>query len=86
MTANTSTPRELGYRFPAEWEPHAATWLAWPHNRDTWPGTFDRIVPQYARFARTIAEFEPAACAGWRRACDAFRRILARPPRQCDAP
>jgi len=27
------TPRELGYRMPAEWEPHSATWLAWPHNR-----------------------------------------------------
>ena len=32
------TPAALGYRMPAEWEPHAATWLAWPHNEDTWPG------------------------------------------------
>jgi agmatine deiminase len=30
------TPRQLGFRMPAEWEPQDATWLAWPHNRDTW--------------------------------------------------
>ncbi len=34
----TETPRAAGYRMPAEWEPHAATWLAWPHNPETWPG------------------------------------------------
>ena len=28
---------------PAEWEPHAATWLAWPHNRDTWPDHLERV-------------------------------------------
>jgi agmatine/peptidylarginine deiminase len=32
------TPRQLGFRFPAEWEPHAATWLAWPHEPTDWPG------------------------------------------------
>ena len=31
-------PAMLGYRWPAEWEPHAATWLAWPHKPNTWPG------------------------------------------------
>lgn len=30
-------PRELGFRMPAEWERHAATWLAWPHNATDWP-------------------------------------------------
>lgn len=34
MIANS--PRQLGYRMPAEWEPQAAIWLAWPHNPDTW--------------------------------------------------
>jgi len=33
-----STPAALGYRMPAEWEPHAATWIAWPHERTDWPG------------------------------------------------
>lgn len=31
-----NTPRSLGYRMPAEWEPHAATWLSWPCNPETW--------------------------------------------------
>ncbi len=53
------TPRELRYRWPAEWEPHAATWLAWPHNRNTWPGKFDVIPPIFARMVRAFAEFEP---------------------------
>jgi agmatine deiminase len=48
-----------GYRMPAEWEPHAATYLVWPHNRDTWPGTFERIPPVFAQLAAAIARFEP---------------------------
>jgi len=31
-------PANRGYRAPAEWEPHSATWLSWPHNTETWPG------------------------------------------------
>ncbi len=53
------TPAELGYRLPAEWAPHAATWLAWPHRRATWLGDFAAIPPAYARIARLIAEHEP---------------------------
>ncbi len=44
---------------PAEWAPHLATYLVWPHNRDTWPGKFEAIVPVFARMAAAIAEFEP---------------------------
>ena len=33
----------LSYRMPAEWEPHAATWLAWPHNEETWPGRLPQV-------------------------------------------
>ena len=44
---------------PAEWEPHAATYLVWPHNRDTWPGKFDLIPPIFAQIATAIAAFEP---------------------------
>jgi len=47
------------YRMPAEWEPHLATYVVWPHNRDTWPGKFDLIPPIFARMAAAIAEFEP---------------------------
>ncbi|MBO0912406.1 MAG: agmatine deiminase family protein, partial [Acidobacteria bacterium] len=39
----TSLPDEMasGYRMPAEWEPHAATWLAWPHYKLDWPDKFE---------------------------------------------
>jgi agmatine deiminase len=43
------TPRELGYHMPAEWEPQVAVWLAWPHNRETWPGeALARVQRAYA--------------------------------------
>ncbi len=58
MNNTDRTPAGLGYRWPAEWEPHAATWLAWPHNVNTWPGTFERIPTRFADFARTVADFE----------------------------
>ena len=48
-----------GLRLPAEWEPHAATWVAWPHNRNSWPGNFEAARMQFAHMARTIAEYEP---------------------------
>jgi agmatine deiminase len=44
---------------PAEWEPHQATYLVWPHNRETWPGKFEVIPAIFARMAAAIAEFEP---------------------------
>ncbi|MGB6721698.1 MAG: agmatine deiminase family protein [Terracidiphilus sp.] len=53
-----STPRELGYRMPAEWEPHHATWLAWPHNPEDWPGKFAPIPWLYAEIVRLLAAHE----------------------------
>ena len=50
MTPNT--PAALGYRMPAEWESHAATWLAWPHNTTTWP---DQLAPVQDIFLCLIA-------------------------------
>ncbi len=52
------TPRSLGYRMPAEWEPHAATWLAWPHNRSDWPGKFEAIPWVFADIVRHLARVE----------------------------
>jgi agmatine deiminase len=45
-------------RMPAEWEPHAATWLAWPHYRDDWPGKFEPIPWVYAEIVRNLARHE----------------------------
>lgn len=40
---------------PAEWEPHAATWLTWPHCEDTWPRRLEAVVPAYAAMIRALA-------------------------------
>jgi agmatine deiminase len=52
------TPASSGYRMPAEWEPHAATWLAWPHFKDDWPGKFEPIPWVYAEIIRNLARHE----------------------------
>ncbi|MCX6247287.1 MAG: agmatine deiminase family protein [Bacteroidetes bacterium] len=52
-------PKELGYRFPAEWEPHRATWLSYPHaDSYSWPGTLPSIFPFYHQFIREITKGE----------------------------
>jgi agmatine deiminase len=43
---------------PPEWAPHAATWLSWPHNRDTWPGTFAGVEPAMAEVVAALAPTE----------------------------
>ena len=59
MTRNLAgTPRELGYRMPAEWAPHVATWIAWPHNSEDWPGKFQPIPWVYAEIVRHLASVE----------------------------
>src|SRR5205823_4870756 len=49
-----SVPAELGWRMPAEWEPHEATWLAWPHNRNDWPGKFAAIPWVYGEIVKHL--------------------------------
>lgn len=53
------TPKESGYYFPAEFGPHAATWLSWPHKEASWPGKIQAIYPYYAKFVRELARREP---------------------------
>ncbi len=48
----------IAYRMPAEWEPHEATWLAWPHERTDWPGKFAPIPWVYADIVRHLARVE----------------------------
>lgn len=54
----TGTPRGQGYRMPAEWEKHAATWIAWPRNPNDWPGKFQPIPWVYADIVRHLARVE----------------------------
>ena len=50
------TPR--GFRMPAEFEPHQATWLAWPHEKSDWPGRFEPIPWLYGEIVRHLARVE----------------------------
>lgn len=53
------TPKDLGFTFPAEWHPHRATWLTFPHNDASWQG--DRLAkmrPQYLAFIKAISQGE----------------------------
>jgi agmatine deiminase len=47
-----------GFVMPAEWEPHAATWIGWPHNVTDWPGKFPPIPWVYGEIVRTLAPGE----------------------------
>ncbi len=51
-------PGEAGYFMPAEWMPHEATWLGWPHNADDWPGKFEIIPWVYGEMIRKISDGE----------------------------
>ena len=55
---SAATPAALGYTMPAEWEPHAATWLGWPHNASDWPGKFEVIPWVYGEMVRKISAGE----------------------------
>jgi agmatine deiminase len=48
-------PKDLGYYFPAEFAPHTATWLSWPHKEASWPGKIDAIYPYYSQFIRELS-------------------------------
>jgi len=54
----TPTPSELGFAMPAEWEPHEATWLGWPHCRTDWPGKLGAVEWVYGEMVRKLAEGE----------------------------
>ena len=51
-------PRIPDLRMPAEWEPHEATWLSWPHEKTDWPGKFAPIPWVYAEIVRNLARVE----------------------------
>ncbi len=53
-----TTPKELNYRFPAEWEKHRATWLSWPHKEESWPGKINTIYLVYAQYIKELTKGE----------------------------
>jgi agmatine deiminase len=70
-------PADLGYRWPAEWEPQASVWLSWPRNPDTWPGHFEPVPAEFAQFVRLLAEYEPVnILAGGKQVLDQARKLV----------
>jgi agmatine deiminase len=63
---------------PAEWEPHAATWIAWPHNHDDWPGRFAPIPWVYAEIVRKLSRVEKVRILVEDRAAEARARGVLR--------
>jgi len=53
-----ASPAALGFRMPAEWEPHHATWIGWPHNASDWPGKIAPIPWVYGEIVRKLAPGE----------------------------
>jgi agmatine deiminase len=73
------TPAAAGYRLPAEWEPHEATWISWPHNTTDWPGKFPPIPWVYGEIVRRLARGEIVQTLVESKAHEASaRRILTR--------
>jgi agmatine deiminase len=55
----SQTPATLGYRMPAEWEPHTATWLSWPRREGiSFPDSFDRVLPALRAMVEALIESE----------------------------
>ena len=57
-TSQSTTPTALRFRMPAEWEPHEATWLGWPHEVTDWPGKFQVIPWAFAEIVRHLSRVE----------------------------
>ena len=58
MSFLPSTPAAAGYFFPAEFHPHEATWLSWPHKEASWPGKIDTIFQPYSQFVAYLSQGE----------------------------
>lgn len=72
-------PAQSGFRMPAEWEPHEATWLGWPHNASDWPGKLVAIHWVYGEIVQKLADGERVRILVQSRAHeDRARRVLTR--------
>ncbi len=70
-------PKEQGYVFPAEWEPHEATWLSWPHKEESWPGRLEHVYSGYAQFIKELSFSEKVRINVFDENMEAFaRRII----------
>ncbi len=74
---NGDSPAKLGYRMPAEWEPHAGTWLTWPRRQGiSFPGRYDTVPPVFAELIRHLARVEEVNINVWDDEMEACAREL----------
>src|SRR5690349_8070064 len=77
LRSNESTPAALGFRMPAEWEPHAATWIGWPHNPEDWPDKFECIPWVYVEIVRHLARSEKVCIVAQQEVASSARDLLS---------
>ncbi|MDZ4858804.1 MAG: agmatine deiminase family protein, partial [Candidatus Hydrogenedentes bacterium] len=71
------TPKSLGYRMPAEWEPHAATWFTWPRpDGISFPDKYETVPPVYANLIRELVQVEEVNINVWNADMEAEARRL----------
>ncbi len=73
---DTPTLTQQGYHMPPEWHPHAATWVAWPHNEETWPVNLREAQGEFLTLVSTIAQDEPVIIIAPQRCHTALRSAL----------
>ena len=66
------------FHMPAEWEPHAGTWIAWPHQREDWPGRFEPIPWVYVEIVRLLSKSERVRLVAGEEEATEARDMLAR--------
>jgi agmatine deiminase len=75
--AHSPTPASLGYRMPAEWEPHAGTWFTWPRPEGiSFPDKYDTVPPVYSALIRELVEVEDVNINVWNDDMEAWVRTL----------
>jgi agmatine deiminase len=73
----SKTPAKLGFRMPAEWEPHAGTWFTWPRpNGISFPDRYDSVPPVYAELIRHLVQVEDVNINVWDAEMEATARAL----------
>jgi len=74
-----NTPAALGYRMPAEWEPHAGTWFSWPRPEGiSFPGKYDTVPPVYAELIKHLVAVEEVHINVWHDEMEQWVRGLLR--------
>jgi agmatine deiminase len=80
MPNPTPTPAQLGFRMPAEWEPHASTWFTWPRPEGiSFPDKYDSVPPVYAELIGHLVQVEEVNINVWDAEMEQWvRGLLAR--------